>query len=238
MKKVNISQQEKNLYLFYNNYWMNADFRTEANIIYNKWNLPVSGESTKECLLKFIERDGEKKVVEFVNDLKKMANKFNLGNNWLDFLGHYFLKGDEFLIEKMPLPRNSFWVSDINASKENKVIKLEIGPYTTLREIKDFWPQIEKMQKAIWPKVKKEKISSKSLDKMVISLNSDLEKYRQSKLIEFVDKKNNYYEILAKATDKMIVNRMISSTDDSADISLNEEIKRVNRIRQIRRRHK
>lgn len=94
------------------------------------------------------------------------------------------------------------------------------------------------MQKTIWPKIKKEKISSKSIDKMILSLNSDIEKYSKSKLIEFLNEKNNYYEIIPKPTDKVMVNRMIDNTDDNSDISAKEEIRRVNRIRQIRRRKK
>lgn len=200
--------------------------------------MPINGKSVKECLLNFKKRNGEKAVVNFINDLKKIANKFNLGNNWLDFLGYYFLRGDKFLIEKMPIPKNSFWISDIESAKTKKFIKLEISPYTTLKEIKSFWPEIEKMQKTIWPKIKKEKISSKSIDKMILSLNSDIEKYSKSKLIEFLNEKNNYYEIIPKPTDKVIVNRMIDNTDDNSDISAKEEIRRVNRIRQIRRRKK
>jgi hypothetical protein len=238
MKIDNISQQEKNLYLFYKHLFFNNSFNKASTLIYNKWGLPIKGSSAKECLLNFEKKLGKKAIEELIIDLKKLARDFNLGNQWLDFLGYYFLHGDDFLIKKMPIPHNSFWISNEKDNQKNKTIKLEIGPYTTYREMKSFWPKIEKMQKYVWPDVKKEKISSKSIDKMCFSLNIMREKYSIGKTIEFADHRNNYFELNdRKITDAELINRLIN-TDEKFDISLKEEKRLINKIRQNRKREK
>lgn len=253
MKKDDITQKEKNIYLFFKNLYFNPSFNDAALLIYNKWGLPLNEETAKDCLIKFEKEKGKKAVYEFLIDLNKLAKDFNLGKQWLDFLGSYFLKGNEFLLNAMPIPENSFYISDTKTSKNEKAIKLEIGPYTTYREIKKFWPKIEKLQKIIWNNVKKDKISKKSIDKMILSLNVDLEKYRVSKLIEFKDPKLNRYEQIQEPLkdyeeDKLLkiykpqkystIANILLDEEDDLNASFKKEKAMINRIKQIKHREK
>lgn len=229
-----ITAAARNWYLFHAVYCTNLKFNERVNQISNKWGLPlnnVEGNDLRNYLEKFDKIHGANSLPGLVNDINKLVYDFDLGTHWILPYLHFFLSEKE-----LPIPHHSFLVSGTEGdSIKEKRIRLEIGPHTTLDDLKDIWPQIEKLKKKVWPKVKSEKISLKTLENYLIWAQDLNLRYSQ----KAVDQK-----IYDNATE--VYQKEISKDEDIAgliwpdeeDISLKADKKRTNKLRQIRKRAK
>lgn len=160
MKKERLSGYEKNLYLFYNEYIFNRDFQLHSRLMQRKWNLPIYtkyelGDDKSLLIKKFEDKYGLKAVFEFKNEVKNIVRVCNMGNHWMDCVAIKLLTGKTFV------PPVTF---SITAKKQKKTVSINLGPHTTRGDLESVWTKIEKIQQDIWPRIKRSKISKKSLD--------------------------------------------------------------------------
>jgi hypothetical protein len=215
-KKLKMNEKARNWYLFKTVYSMNGDFNKAINRLCQKWELPLNNitddSNVLDCLKEFYKIRGRTNSQKLIDETTEIIQNFDLGMHWRDSLLNFILSGKE------TVPDYSFGIQG-SSIKEKRVI-LELGPHTALKDIKNNWPEIERFKEKVWPRVKKEKISAKSLENYVI-WKEDLE-LRLDPLAE-------------KISDNDIVSEIWC---DEEDISSKTDKKRVHLLRQARKRGK
>ncbi|MFA6184499.1 MAG: hypothetical protein WC682_05405 [Parcubacteria group bacterium] len=230
-KKINT--RAKNWYLYNAVYCLDCDFNGRVNKIFEKWELPLcnaKGKNISDYLNEFKKNHGESAVNRLTKDIIKLIYDFDLGINWFFPYFKFFLSEKE-----LPIPNQSFLITSNEADcVKDKRIKLEICPYTTLEDIKNSWPEIKKLQKKVWPKAKQQKISKKTIENFLIWANDKGLKFNTTPTSKTMYDPVKGKDEIIKATDRNIVCKI---WENEKDISLKTEKKRINNLRQIRKRN-
>jgi hypothetical protein len=223
-----------------------------------KWDLPIDlgykySDNKSSLIKKFEDKYGLKAVYEFKNEVENLIKICDMGIHWIDCVAIKLLTGKTFV------PVTTF---SITTNKGQKTVSLNLGPHTTRRDLESNWIEIEKKQKEIWPEIKKRKISKKSLEDTSLFIKDiklrrpkierksresilkqilELDMYPEEKeeaiqnlqemIIELKKKELRDSEIVTKLWD-------LDNSDDFTNISKKEDKRRMDRLRQIRKRRK
>jgi len=225
-KSEKISEQLRNWYLYNAKYCTNSEFNLRVNQIFDKWGLPITntkGKDYSDYLNEFKRINGDGAVGQLIQDIIILTRDFDLGIHWVEPYFWFFLVEDI-----TPTPKQSF---SIKGDSNLKRITIDIGPHTTLEDIKGYWHKIEELQKTIWPKVRQSKISKNTIENLLITLHDislryDPEKLKWCDLVELAE-----FEL--EKNDAYIVTQIWSNVED---ISKTADQKRVERLRQLRSR--
>lgn len=229
-----ISEKDRNWYLYHSVYCRNGDFNKRVNFIFSKWGLPLKvsrGGNIDSYLREFRKTHTEDSLRVFVKEVVKLLKDFDLGFHWFYPCLYFFLSE-----KKLPIPNHTFLVNDNQEECiKNKRITIELGPHTTREDIIDNWPQISKLQKVVWPNVKQQKISKKTIENYFIWAHDMVLKNKKA------DEKASMAKTEFVKKEKLIDSEIIISIWDELfphekDISARADKKRVQRLRQIRKR--
>lgn len=259
MKKINnkkVSQRAKNFFYYVKYCLLNNDYYRDLELTQHKWKLPIEDSNLnniKKMLMYVANKNKDKKIIDFQNDVKKILNKYEIGSHWEVSLMKILITGELFL------PNLTFNIESKDKNNKEKSLSLKIGPYTTKKDIDEIWPIIEKEQKNIWSKVKKVKISNKTIENTLDFLEGykikskkyKLEKYKSilnnvKKMDIDREDKNEAIEILKQIIEELKdfdyndldVTAKLWPNYDEEDISVKADKKRANKHRQARRRLK
>lgn len=124
----------------------------------------------------------------------------------------------------------NFGISIDDGPMNEKRLRLELNPDTSIDDIKMHWRLIRELQKELFPNFKKVNLTEKKTKNMGIAVK-DLESRSRGGLTKFDSEKFRKY----KAYDLDLAG---SLWPDEKDISIEVDLKRRNNLRQIRRRFK
>jgi|GEM_PF-4777949 len=164
-----MSQKYRNFYIYYDLLCNNENFSIRLESLKNKWRLPLelkyeaswNFDNIHELWNEFEKSRGQ--VAEFMKEVNELIKEFDLGVHWAGSLFLHLITGNRII-----LPDFTFQVSSLESSKKEKVITVELSPYTTLEDIKDSWATFEKVKKLVWPKIRPKKITKKTVDNLII----------------------------------------------------------------------
>lgn len=208
------------------------------------------GDDKSLLIKKFEDKYGLKAVFEFKNEVKNIVRVCNMGNHWMDCVAIKLLTGKTFV------PPVTF---SITAKKQKKTVSINLGPHTTRGDLESVWTKIEKIQQDIWPRIKRSKISKKSLDntfllmKYVKLMKPKLEKKEWENALKYIkttdtdpDEKEEAIKNLQKTivelekeelkNGEIICKLWDDDSNDFTNISKREDKKRADRLRQVRKR--
>lgn len=171
----------------------------------------------KALKVNFINKIGIRKYKEkFLPDISKLLFHLGMGKEWLQPFADFLISG------KLICPKSSLYLEGIEKSKKCNGIIVSIGPHTTLEDIKYNWKEIEKMKKVLWPQIKCLKVSHNSIQNLYIQVN---ELFSGSLNKE------------TRRNGKTDSEKVIDYWPDAKNISKYHDKKRINNLRQIRKRY-
>ena len=162
------------------------------------------------------------KKSELENDIKSFLRKFKLGMEWAPTLNLLLITGF------YSPPGMNFAMSIDDGPTNEKRIRLELNPDTSIDDIKMHWSPIRKFQKEIYPNFRKFNLTEKKFKNMGIA-TKDLEIRSQKESASFDEVEYKVY----RSNDLDWAGIL---WPDEEDISTKADVKRRNNLRQIRRR--
>jgi len=138
--------------LFYQDEGATSDTNLmEDHMLSFGWRVSVLRKTVSEINGLFGKKD------EFLTEIRKFSNFFNLGEEWILPLATLVLRG--ILCPPLFNLKITSGVSD-----EKGWVYLELGPNTSLSDIELAWPEIKARQSALWPNFKKTNFTKKSFE--------------------------------------------------------------------------
>ncbi len=231
MKKTKNKKVSHSNFIFMKLYATSVKFGKSMLEIEKKWQIPRDAKKTNELynLLgnvnelnaekeakilrkEFFDKIGEKRHEEYLRDVKKFINEYNLGENWTEPLI------DFFICQWMRWPTAMINLKELTECKKKNKIIIELNPHTTLNDVKDIWRDVEDYKKKIWPHIKPLRITKKAVNNLSDFLYVVMYKFLTE---EETGKKPRYLDIIA------------SLYENEIDISKKADIKRANRIKKV-----
>jgi hypothetical protein len=190
-------------------FWEDWDYK----IINSKIEIATS---QREIFLKLLKEKGED--LNFHKDIEFFLEKYDLGHEWL-------IPIMDQVISMWQFPP----IHNLHIQKSNKRVSLVLNPDTSLSDIKEVWEEIKKEQKKLWPNFKKINFSNKLYPNLFIA-------------IEDRDIKETKDENFDESEQKNYKNKDLDSVgklwENEEDMSQETDIKRMENLRQIRKRFK
>ena len=174
----------------------------------NKGIFPEGTDKAIAKVPKFEERlKKEKKYNDFSEDIVKLIKKYNLGTYWFYYL-------ELLIISNMYLaPIMNIKIEDEYSKKySKKIVKIEIGPNTTLNDLKEAWCHIKNTQERVYGKFKK------------IYLPDNI----GQKLVKYIERENLKEQ--KGFNDLEIIATMFEDKEDE-NSSVEKDLKRVNNLK-------
>lgn len=240
-RKKNLHLGSRANYIFYKQYIVKGLIKDILKVE-KKWKLPLDLKNTTKLsnLLgdsnikekdipkvvnklrdQFINKIGLNKYKqEYLKDVKDILFIYGLGKEWISPIA------DFMITQWIDFPDSMLFLEDLEMCKEEKSIIISLGPHSTLDDIKYNWQAIEEMKKALWPDIKCERVSINKMDNLIMFITDMVSEGMRRDLKE---KKQTDYE-------KIIEYWQYREGKSNQDISRSADKKRVNILRQTRRR--